>query len=238
MILRPAGHGGVVSPLHFGEDRRKMPPWLVAAIGASIALHVAGAAWVYNQRFVLPAEEALPEAIDITIWQPPKPKPPVITEAPRKPQTTVPVRQPENVSVEAETAPIMATPDAKPGDGKPIISTQIEPVVTTGESEAPTPPVIRHPAWISKPTAAQMERVYPRRQLEDGIGGRVTLRCSVTVTGAMANCSVASETPAGAGFGAAAMKLTRHFRISPRTEDGRAVEGAVVTIPLVFSAGE
>lgn len=236
MILRPAGHGGVVNPLNFGEERRKMPPWLVAAIGASIALHVAGAVWIYNQRFMLPVEED-PGGIVVTMWQPPKPKP-VVTEAPAKPQTNIPVRQPENVSSDAETAPILANPEATRGDVAPVLSQQVEPVLTTGQSETPKPPVIRHPAWISQPTGAQMERVYPRRALEDGIGGRVTLRCSVTVTGAMSNCAVASETPAGAGFGAAAMKLTRHFRISPRTEDGRAVEGAVVTIPLAFSAGE
>ena len=43
-----------------------------------------------------------------------------------------------------------------------------------------------------------------------------------------------SESPGGYGFGRAAMQLSRHFRLSPRTVDGQAVEGALVTIPLTF----
>jgi protein TonB len=237
MILRPAGHGGVVNPLSFGEERRKLPLWMLGAIGASIALHMAGAAWIYNQRFVLPTEDTPRDPFDVTIWQPPKPKPPVAAETPPKPTTTLPVHQTTTPPVTTIEAPFQSNPTDLTGNDPPVIGqTNVVETTPTGPGEITAPAVIRNPAWLSKPTAAQMERVYPHRAAEDGIGGRVELRCAVTVGGTLTGCAVASETPAGAGFGAAAMKLTKYFRMSPRTVDGRPVEGALVNIPLRFSA--
>jgi protein TonB len=60
----------------------------------------------------------------------------------------------------------------------------------------------------------------------------------VTAKGTVAGCSVVSESPADYGFGDAAIKLSRGFRMKPKRADGSPVEGGIVTIPIVFRLPE
>jgi protein TonB len=95
--------------------------------------------------------------------------------------------------------------------------------------------VITNPEWLSRPNAAQFARAYPELAAREGVGGLVSLSCEVAVSGAVAACDVLSESPGGYGFSRAALSLTPHFRLKPRTENGQPVGGARVIIPIRFT---
>jgi TonB family protein len=96
-------------------------------------------------------------------------------------------------------------------------------------------PILKRPDWISKPSGAQLSNAYPRTAAASGVPGSAIILCQVRLDGAVENCKVAAETPLGAGFGEAALKLAPLFRISPLLKDGTAVAGAEVTIPIAFA---
>lgn len=229
--------------------RRKWSPALLAGVAFSVLVHVAGGAYLYYQRFVLPPLTSLPEGpvqVDMVRLTPPPPPPPeeahpvVRTASPppiavHVPTTDVPTPVPpiDTPIVPPVSMASDALPTLTPIPDAPIASTpRIETPPVPQEPAAPT--VINDPRWIGRPSAAQLLNAYPRRALENEVTGSVTLRCVVAASGAMASCDVASETPGGYGFGEAAMRLTQYFRINPRTVDGAPVDGASVRIPLRF----
>jgi protein TonB len=116
------------------------------------------------------------------------------------------------------------------------VETPAPPVITQAPP-APAPPrpsVITNPDWLRKPSGDDLARFYPDRAQRTETNGQATISCSVTASGTLTNCSIVSETPADYGFGDAALKLSRTFRMRPKTSDGNPVEGGTVRVPIVF----
>jgi TonB family protein len=66
------------------------------------------------------------------------------------------------------------------------------------------------------------------------VDGRARVSCTVTAEGRLVDCAVISEEPAGYGFGDAALRTSKLFKMNPIGRDGRPVAGAKVVIPMVF----
>ncbi len=60
-----------------------------------------------------------------------------------------------------------------------------------------------------------MARYYPDRAAWLERTGNVLLQCLVTAKGAVSTCSVLSEDPSEYGFGDAALKLSKLFKLKP-----------------------
>jgi TonB family protein len=107
--------------------------------------------------------------------------------------------------------------------------------VFTPTAQAAPRKVIEKPDWIAKPSGEDLERFFPKRAKEERVSGKATIKCVVTAEGVPERCTVLKETPKGYGFGEAALAMASTFRMSPKRVDGQVIEGAEVTIPLVFN---
>lgn len=159
------------------------------------------------------------EAIKVEIEEKEKPPPP-----PPPPPDRPPPPPPPQMEVLA------------PNIDAPPTLTEIPVTLTPPPPAPPAPPapaVITNPQWLERPNERDYARYYPARAIERERTGRVVLDCTVNSSGNI-SCSVASEDPTGWGFGDAAVRISRHFRMAPATADGRPTDGGRVRVPINF----
>ncbi len=93
-----------------------------------------------------------------------------------------------------------------------------------------------NPDWLRKPTPQDIANVFPKKALQDGVGGKAVIGCEVTVEGFLQNCKVLSETPKDYAFGAAGLQIMPQLRMTPMMRGGKAVPGGTVEIPINWGA--
>lgn len=103
------------------------------------------------------------------------------------------------------------------------------------DARPPRPSVIVNPEWARKPTPDEIMNHYPTDALRQDLSGRVLIRCDVALSGVLENCAVVEETPAGVGFGAAALAMTPLMLMKPMTKNGVPVEGGKAVVPISFA---
>jgi protein TonB len=137
---------------------------------------------------------------------PPPERPPPITRQQEPPPRPQPEDEPTDITFEPPIAP------QGPETTGPIafFPPQVGPAQIT------------NPRWVRQPR--DLELYYPSRALARDITGQVVLDCLVNVSGAL-NCAVVSETPSNWGFGQAALRISRDYRMAPAMRDGQPVEG-------------
>ncbi len=140
--------------------------------------------------------------------------------------------------------PVSLSPGSQPsspttGGPVPLSPSAASPIAS---DPAPAPSTTTRPpvraatvSFTQRPTASRIASLYPNRALRDGVGGRAVLDCTVA-SGLTLNCSVASETPSGLGFGQAAMSASNSYRASPQRSDGSSAVGQSARIVVQFQA--
>ncbi len=210
--------------------RQKNMPGIIVGVCFSILLWTGLIIYLKNSKFDLKIPNFSEEKVKVSLEKlpPPPPPPPPPPKAPPPPPKVIQPREvpPPPVAI-AAPPPLNLGPPVKKEDR----------VQTTGPV-AVAPPKVEHkavisnPDWIRRPNGDDFAQYYPPSALERGTEGHSTMECTVTAQGTLTACVITEETPKGAGFGSATLRLASKFKMRPQTSDGSPVEGGKVIIPI------
>jgi TonB family protein len=96
----------------------------------------------------------------------------------------------------------------------------------------------RYGAFVhtAEPSKAEIKAAFPPSALARKITGKVVLSCLIASNKTLTDCRADKETPAGEGFGAAALTLTGRYRLQETDELGQGVIGRRDQIKITFLA--
>lgn len=103
-----------------------------------------------------------------------------------------------------------------------------------GSAPVQQPAAIGEPDWVQRPDADDYEHYYPQRAYRLEVRGEAVLDCVIAADGTL-SCSVAWESPADQGFGAAALAISKLYRHRATTREGLTVAGRKVVLPIMFA---
>jgi TonB family protein len=88
--------------------------------------------------------------------------------------------------------------------------------------------------WEASPTASELAAAFPKGALGKTSFGHVLLECRVNHKGGLEDCSTATETPIGMGFGRAARDLSKAFVVDSATPVLKQIKDLYVEVPFDF----
>lgn len=95
------------------------------------------------------------------------------------------------------------------------------------------------PVWKRLISPKLVLNLFPAAAHKAGVGaGRGTLECVAAEDGALDQCRIVAEAPAGLGFGATALSIARAMQLNPWTAQGEPVGGALVSLPILLKLPE
>jgi protein TonB len=134
-------------------------------------------------------------------------------------------------SVLAVTALVLAAPASAMQSTTPreAVAAQPAPASLPGTSSDRTSPHPQHDK-----VQAELEALFPAPAIAKRVGGRTQIECIGQADGNLGGCVLLYECPTGLGFGEAALKSARYFRMRVRIINGQPVFGGKVIVPMAW----
>ena len=134
----------------------------------------------------------------------------------------------------AEHPPLLA--DATPGATTELaVRPDLDwPTPAPGQADPPTIAFAQR-TWLAAQGPEVTTTYYPERALRMGLAGDTQIRCLIDASGVLNPCWVLWESDPAQDFGAAAMRVSTFYRMTPTTRDGRPTVAGSYRLRIIFA---